>query len=179
MKVSTLKSNITSIVKANDESNLHAVICNCVYQSLVHGNILPTQMKAVRDSKANPKFKAALNKYMPMTWRKAGKTVKTPHYEFSSTKQEELRLALGITKDSTLEQVTAAMPVIFEKKAPAKQYNRAEYLASVAKKLTKEGEADVDSIIALTAALLAQPQLVEMASKAIFSDAAKKLVKAA
>ena len=171
IKLTTLKSTIAGIVKANDESNLQAVYANVVYQGLVHGNILPNQMAALRNSKANPKLKAGLAKHMPMAWTKASKSVKTAHYSFDAAKQDALRVELGITKTSTLDEVAEALPTLFTPAKKPAEYDRDTYLTNVAKKLTKEGEQEVESIMAVMSALLEHPELVGKAARAVMAGA--------
>lgn len=178
MKALTLKAvstQINAIVRDSNPEHLQAVFVNAVYHGLIHGNIMPTAMKALRNSEAPSKLKAAINKYMPMKWNKA-----KARYEFNTAKRDKLHGELNVNSDTTLEALAEALPTELFAKAPRKQteYNRAEYLANVAKKLEKEGEPQVEAIIGLMAALLETPELTKAAAQAVFK-ASKAVAKAA
>ena len=177
MKALTLnqvKTALNNSANAVNESNLQDLFINAVYHGLVHGNILPAQLKLVRDSNLVGKFKAALAKHMPAKWDK-----KAERYVYDANKAERLLSTLGLERThSTLEQGADALPAIFEGEKAKREYNRAEYLVTISKKLTKEGEPEVDSIIGIMAALLESPELCADAMKAIVK-ASKAQVKAA
>lgn len=177
MKTLTLKAvstRINTIVRDSNPDQLQEVFVNAIFHGLVHGNIMPAAMKALRNSDAPSKLKAAINKYMPMKWNKA-----KARYEHNAAKRDKLYSELGIDGDSTLEALAEALPAELFAKTPRKvsEYNRAEYLANVAKKLTKEGEPEVEAIMGVMSALLESPELVGAAMQGIVK--ASKAVKAA
>jgi len=169
MKTLTLKAvstRINTIVRDSNPEQLQEVFVNAVYHGLIHGNIMPAAMKALRNSDAPSKLKASINKYMPMKWNKA-----KARYEHNAAKRDKLYGELGVNADTTLEALAEALPAELFAKTPRKvsEYNRAEYLANVAKKLEKEGEPEVEAIMGLMAALLENPEHVKAASKAVFN----------
>lgn len=162
---STLKTRLTSIAAANDNSRLQEVFVNTVYQSLVMGNNMPEQIKAVRDSSAPSAFKSGLLKHLPLVWNKAA-----AQYEYKRERAEQLRTSLGLelvgpTQCMSIDEVAAKLPALFEKKAtdPA-PFNAEEYALRVGLKLTKEGH-DGQNIGDLLALLLARPELVKAATQ--------------
>lgn len=178
MKTLTLKAvstRINTIVRDSNPEQLQEVFVNAIFHGLVHGNIMPAAMKALRNSDAPSKLKAAINKFMPMKWNKA-----KARYEHNAAKRDKLYSELGIDGDSTLEALAEALPSELFAKTPRKvsEYNRAEYLANVAKKLEKEGEPEVEAIMGVMSALLESPELVGAAMQGIVK-ASKAVAKAA
>jgi hypothetical protein len=162
---STLKTRLTSIAAANDNSRLQEVFVNVVYQSLVMGNNLPEQVKAVRDSAAPSAFKSGLLKHLPLVWNKTNE-----QYEYKRERAEQLRTRLGLelagaTQCATIDDVAAKLPDLFAKKetVPA-EFNAEEYAVRVGLKLTKEGY-DGQNIGDLLSLLLARPELLKAATQ--------------
>ncbi|MFG1549524.1 hypothetical protein ABMA80_16010 [Halobacteriovorax sp. FRX-3] len=174
LALKTVQSSIRSIVRNSNPEHLQQVFASTIWHGLIHSNIMPAAMKALRDSDAPSKLKAGISKYMPMKWDK-----KREAYVFNPTKREKLLSDLALTEQSSFEDLANSLPQLFEKKSEPTPYNRDAYLANVAKKLEKEGEQNVQDIIGLVNAMLNSPELVKAAGKAIFEHASVKSVKAA
>lgn len=172
---SQLKTKLTSIASANDAENLQAVFVNVVYQSLVYGNNMPEHVLAVRNSTAPQPFKAALGKYLPLTWNKAKQV-----YEYSRIKAEKLRTALAIELASekrvmTVDEVANVLPSIFEKAGPVeKEFDLHAYCVNVQKKLDKEGVSNAEAIIGIMEILARNPELVGAVSDAVLAGTSVK-----
>jgi len=170
LTVKTVTTQLNTLVRNSDESHLQTLFVNAVYHGLIHGNVMPKALASIRDSKAPAKFRAAIAKYMPAKWSK-----KDSKYIFDSAKRDRLLDELNLVAEkSTLAEVSNALPNAFFK-APRKsvEFNRADYLASVAKKLGDNGETHHEEVMALVSVLLDNPELITKAAKAIVNGAAK------
>ncbi|AAM28349.1 hypothetical protein [Vibrio phage VpV262] len=169
LALKTVQSNIRSIVRNSNPAHLQEVFASTIWHGLIHSNIMPAAMKALRDSDAPSKLKAGISKYMPMKWDK-----KREAYVFNAAKREKLLSDLALTDESSFEDLANSLPQLFEKKSEPTAYSRDAYLANVAKKLEKEGEQNVQDIIGLVSAMLDNPELVSAAAKAVFKQTAAK-----
>lgn len=167
LTLKTVSSRITSIVNASNHEALQEVFVNAVLHGLVHGNIMPAALKALRDSKAPAKFKAAIAKHMPAKWDK-----KASKYVYDAKKADKLLETLDLVREkSTLEEVAAALPNIFTVTRTTREYDRARYMVTVAHHLTANGEPKAEEITAIMAALLENPELINKAARAIVNGA--------
>lgn len=170
-----LKTKLTSIANANDTGNLQAVFVNVVYQSLVMGNNMPDHIAAIRNSQAPQPFKAALAKYLPLSWNKAKQV-----YEYSRVKAEKLRTALAIELASekrvmTVDEVAGVLPAIFDKaQAVEKEFDLHAYCVNVQKKLDKEGVPNAEAITGIMEILARNPELVGAVSDAVLAGTSVK-----
>ncbi|AUR85230.1 hypothetical protein NVP1077O_66 [Vibrio phage 1.077.O._10N.261.45.A10] len=171
LNTAQLKTSLTAIASNNSTEKLLTVIAHTIHNGLVHHNIMPEHMKAIRDSNVNREFKAALAKYMPMSWNKEKEA-----YQFSNKKAENMRLKLGLEfRVSTVEDVADALPAMFEAKAKRVQadFSIDEYTAKMATKLAKEGIADAELIAQLVNMLAKDPSALGNAAKAVFAVTAE------
>lgn len=168
LTTSQLKTKLSAIANANSTENMTTVITHCVYNGLIHNNIMPEHMKVIRNSNAPQQFKAALSKHMPMAWNK-----EKDSYEFNKVKAEKLLLELGLEfRESSLDEVAASLPELFAKKEhTTTQFNLDTYVANIAKKLAKEGYDNADEIAAITAMLARNPALVSKVADVVVADA--------
>lgn len=172
---SQLKTKLTSIASANNADNLQAVFVNVVYQSLVMGNNMPEHIKAVRDSSAPQAFKAALGKYLPLTFNKTKQV-----YEYSRVRAEKLRTELGIelVNDeyvATIDELAAKLPALFAKaEATEKEFDLHAYCANIQKKLDKEGITNADSIVGIMELLARNPSLIGQVSDLVLAGTTVK-----
>lgn len=142
LNFSATATKLTSVINAADESGLQELLVNLVYHGLIHGNCPLKQLSALRDSKANGKFKSAVGKYMPVKWVK-GKGNVEGHYIFDGGKSLQLRTDFGLTASgitgieaSTIEDVANAVPDIFEKAEKKEQvFNAADSIKRLYDKL--------------------------------------------
>ena len=172
---SQLKTKLTSIASANDAGNLQAVFVNVVHQSLVMGNNMPEHILAVRNSNAPQAFKAALAKYLPLTYNKAKNA-----YEYSRVKAEKLRTMLGVELANEqyvclVDELAAKLPDIFEK-APrlSKEFDLDDYCKKVGEKLGKEGVSNGDMLAQILAHMAAHPETVGMVADLVLEAASVK-----
>lgn len=163
-------SRLTALNNATKPEALQELFANLVYQALVHGNGNRERLAVLRDNKGAPqKFKVGLMKHMPMKWDKTAK-----QYNFDAEKANELRLELGIEyQTSTFEEVAEALPDLFAKRErQTAEFNMADYLAKVAKKLDKEGIANADDLVGLVALLANNPEATKAAQRAAYDKTA-------
>ena len=172
---SQLKTKLTSIASANSVDNLQAVFVNVVYQSLVMGNNMPDHIKAVRDSSAPQQFKAALGKYLPLTFNKSKQV-----YEYSRKKAETLRTALAIELASdarvmTVDEVAAVLPDIFEKVGRIeREFDLKAYCTSVGKKLGNNGVGQSELLAQVLEMLASNPDRVSEVADVLLAGIAVK-----
>lgn len=166
-------SKLTSLNNATSPEALQELFANLVFHALVHGNASRERLATLRDNAGAPaKFKTGLLKFMPVKWDK-----KTRQYNFDGEKADALRLELGITYgESSFEQVADALPYLFEKQArEPKDFNLADYLAQVAKKLDANGIGNADDLIGLVHLLANNPDATKAAIHAAYSKAASTI----
>ncbi len=170
-----LKTKLTSIANSHSEEALSNVLAHCIHNGLVHHNIMPEHMKLVRESEVTGKFKAALAKYMPMTWNK-----EKGAYQFSNKKAETLRLQLGLEfRNSTVEDVLLVLPNIFAKKErKVNEFSIDTYTTAMATKLAKEGVADAELIAQLVNMLAKDSGGISAAVKAVVNAQVSEEVQA-
>lgn len=176
LNTAQLKTSLIAIASNNSTEKLITVLVHTIYNGLIHHNIMPEHMKAVRDSNVNREFKAALAKYMPMSWNKEKET-----YQFSNKQAENMRLKLGLEfRVSTVEEVAAALPAVFEAKAKRVQadFSIDDYTTKMATKLAKEGVADAELIAQLVNMLAKDSNGIGAAVKAIVNAQVSEEVEA-
>ena len=164
MDTKQLKTAITKIASANNAQMMQDVFVNMIYSGLIHNNILVDSMMKIRNSEANGKFKAGLNKFMPCKYNKD-----LDAYEYSKDKANKLLADLGLEfRTSSIDDVANALPNLFEKKEKeAKEFNLAEYLANVGKKLAKEDVQNHKMITEILTAIASDQTLLNGAAYGI------------
>lgn len=141
------KAAMTRLNSATKPEALQELFTNVVFHALIHGNVCREQLAEMRDNKGAPaKFKAGLIKHMPVKWDKAAK-----QYNYDKEKGVELCAELGVVySETSFEELADVLPELFAKVEKAKtEFNLADYLAKVAKKLDKEGVTNADKLMAL------------------------------
>ena len=169
MTIKAANAELTRLTNLTSEASLQNLFANLVYHALVHGNASLEKLALLRDSKAPAKFKSGLIKHLPVKWDKAAK-----QYNFDAEKANDLRLEYGIEYgESTFDDVVEVLPPLFAKvKADKKEFILADYLATVAKKLDKEGIANADDLVGLVSLLANNPDATRAAVHAAYSKTA-------
>ena len=147
----TVQSRLAGAASINSEDGAHELLSHLVYHALVHGNVPLKELVAVRNSKANGQFKAALLKFMPVKYDK-----KAGAYIYDKEKALQLRTDLSITvagvtgvEPSSVDDVASALPCVFaEKERKERTFDAAAETARLIKRLMDNGYDEQAAVIA-------------------------------